>query len=102
MTSDLLAAGSPPSTAPGESQPASETGRQPVPSRSRWREQVRRAAFVHERNRCSARAERVLIEGFVEKALPLRKSWEARIGGKSISICGEPRGDAVEAALSLV
>jgi hypothetical protein len=52
--------------------------------------------------RFSAEVEGVIVEGFVYKALPRRKSWEARVDGTSISIRGETRGEAVEAALALV
>ena len=51
--------------------------------------------------RFSADVEGVLVEGFVYKALPRRKSWEARIDGTNISIRGETRGEAVQAALDL-
>ena len=52
--------------------------------------------------RFSAEVEGVIVEGFVYKALPRRKSWEARVDGTNISIRGETRGEAVEAALALV
>lgn len=52
--------------------------------------------------RFSAEVDGALVEGFVYKALPRRKSWEARIDGTNISIQGETRGEAVEAALHLV
>lgn len=50
--------------------------------------------------RFSAEVEGVLVEGFVFKTLPRRKSWEARFDRTGIAVAGETRGDAVAAALA--